>query len=29
MGWEDECDGCFFYEDGESVGFWIYYFDVE
>ena len=29
MGWEDECDGCPLYEDGESAGFWIYHSDVE
>lgn len=29
MGWEDECDGCPLYEDGESAGFWIYHSDVD
>ncbi|WP_080181547.1 DUF5417 domain-containing protein [Salmonella enterica] len=29
MGWEDECDGCPLYKDGESAGFWIYHSDVE
>lgn len=29
MGWNEECDGCPLYEDGESAGFWIHHSDVE
>ncbi|AYN56183.1 DUF5417 domain-containing protein [Escherichia phage p000v] len=29
MGWNEECDGCPLYEDGESAGFWICHSDVE
>lgn len=28
-GWEEECDGCPLYEEGQSSGFWIHHSDVE